>query len=483
MVEKLNPAEQLAATGTPSSTTYLRGDNTWSTPSGGVTGSTSPVSGDAAEWDSNLNLTANNFFLDGVVPVTTAAGTTTLTIASNAVQVFTGTSTQICVLPTTSVPIAAQWMVINQSTGAVTVNASGGTTCVILAGGTSGVFTSNVATPTVNTGWDTQYGGVTVVSGKVLTVSNSLTFAGTDGTTMTFPSTSATLARTDAANTFTGVQTMASPAISGTVSGGATYTSPIFTTPALGTPASGTLTNCTGLPIAGGGTGQTTAAAALAALNAGGEVLPAGTTVLAPLKFTSGTNMTTATAGVLEYDGTVFYQTPAASTRMVDDGEQFCTLTTAFTTAGGTTAAQKLFNTSTNGAVTLPIGSYFFECFFTLSAMSATSGTFGWGLGVGTAVIGGILWRGESIKSTILSATAPTTTVNIAATNTTLGQTANTNTVGYAVTRGKVRISTAGTVIPQFQTSTASASIVGVDSYFRVWPVGLNTAQIVGNWS
>lgn len=45
------------------------------------------------------------------------------------------------------------------------------------------------------------------VDGKTLSVNNSMTLAGTDGTTMTFPSTSATVARTDAANTFTGTQT------------------------------------------------------------------------------------------------------------------------------------------------------------------------------------------------------------------------------------------------------------------------------------
>ncbi len=48
---------------------------------------------------------------------------------------------------------------------------------------------------------------LTIADGKTLTASNSLTLAGTDGQTMTFPSTSATIARTDAANTFTGVQT------------------------------------------------------------------------------------------------------------------------------------------------------------------------------------------------------------------------------------------------------------------------------------
>jgi hypothetical protein len=38
----------------------------------------------------------------------------------------------------------------------------------------------------------------TLVAGKTLTVNNTLTFSGTDSTTMTFPTTSATLARTDA---------------------------------------------------------------------------------------------------------------------------------------------------------------------------------------------------------------------------------------------------------------------------------------------
>lgn len=76
---------------------------------------------------------------------------------------------------------------------------------------------------------------LTLVDNKTLTVNNTLTLAGTDSTTMTFPTTSATLARTDAANTFTGVQTM---------------TSPVLTTPALGTPSAVVLTNATGLPAA-----------------------------------------------------------------------------------------------------------------------------------------------------------------------------------------------------------------------------------------
>lgn len=62
-------------------------------------------------------------------------------------------------------------------------------------------------------------GTVTIANGKTLTQNNSITHAGTDATTMTYPSTSATLARTDAANTFTGHQT-----IEGVTTTGATGT-------------------------------------------------------------------------------------------------------------------------------------------------------------------------------------------------------------------------------------------------------------------
>lgn len=54
---------------------------------------------------------------------------------------------------------------------------------------------------------------LTIADGKTLTANNSITLAGTDSTTMTFPTTSASIARTDAGQTFTGVQSMTSPDI------------------------------------------------------------------------------------------------------------------------------------------------------------------------------------------------------------------------------------------------------------------------------
>lgn len=54
-------------------------------------------------------------------------------------------------------------------------------------------------------------GILSIVAGKTITFNHTSTFTTTDAQTYTFPSTSATMARTDAGQTFTGVQAMTSP--------------------------------------------------------------------------------------------------------------------------------------------------------------------------------------------------------------------------------------------------------------------------------
>lgn len=65
-------------------------------------------------------------------------------------------------------------------------------------------------------------GTLVIASGKTATINNTLTFAGTDGTTMTFPTTSATVARTDAANTFTLANNTTMTVAGGSVTGSGT---------------------------------------------------------------------------------------------------------------------------------------------------------------------------------------------------------------------------------------------------------------------
>lgn len=168
----------------------------------------------------------------GYTTIATAAGTTTLTVSSTPLQYFTGSTTQTVKLPVTSTLLQGQsYTVVNNSTGAVTVQSSGANTITILAGNTSATFTCILTSGTTASSWQALPAAVIVASGKALTVSNSLTLAGTDGTTMTFPGTSATIARTDAANTFTGHQT-----IEGVTSTGATGTGNLVfaTAPTLG---------------------------------------------------------------------------------------------------------------------------------------------------------------------------------------------------------------------------------------------------------
>jgi hypothetical protein len=73
--------------------------------------------------------TALDLIVKGVTLVTSAAGTTTLTSASNATQVVTGTTTQTIKLPNeTTLAVGRSFRILNTSTGIVTVQDSGSNT-------------------------------------------------------------------------------------------------------------------------------------------------------------------------------------------------------------------------------------------------------------------------------------------------------------------------------------------------------------------
>jgi hypothetical protein len=170
------------------------------------------------------------------------------------------------------------------------------------------------------------------------------------------------------------------------------------------------------------------------------------------------------------------------------DGEQFCALTSPHTLTSQT-AAQPIFNATTNGAVTLPVGTYFFECFFTLTALSTSNSDFGFALTAGTATIASQLWQsmaGPTALNAIAAAPGtadPSLTVNNGANTNLVVAVDATSGVGWAKITGMVRISGAGTVIPKVSLAVAAAAVVGTNSYFRIWQVGSNTVTTVGAWS
>jgi hypothetical protein len=89
----------------------------------------------------------------------TAAGTTTLTVASNPIQEFTGVTTQTVVLPvvTTLPKTGFQFVIINNSTGALTVNSSGANLVQTIVAGGSAVITCVLLTGTTAASWDVAY--------------------------------------------------------------------------------------------------------------------------------------------------------------------------------------------------------------------------------------------------------------------------------------------------------------------------------------
>lgn len=206
--------------------------------------------------------------------------------------------------------------------------------------------------------------------------------------------------------------------------------------------------------------------------------LSAGTTTVQPMLLNAGTNLTTPVAGSVEYDGVVAYLTPTANARGVWLTEQFI-LQTANYTLTSQTAAQQLFNASATGAVTLPLGTFEFECQFNLSSMSASSGSFGFALG-GSATISQY-WTANATKTAFATPTAATISYNTGA-NAAIA-TANTTTTGFAVIQGYITVAGSGTVVPQVSLGVAATALVGPGSFFRIRPLGTNAVSRVGNWS
>lgn len=217
----------------------------------------------------------------------------------------------------------------------------------------------------------------------------------------------------------------------------------------------------------------------------------AGTATVAPSVLTAGTNLTTAAAGATEFDGKVFYDTAVASSRQVRDTEQFCCLTTDFT-ATDSAAAQKAFNSSTNGALTVAAATtYFFEGLIKIANTGTTSHTWAMLFG-GTATLTGIFYnamaRTGATSGATITALSDLQVAVATAVPVTAASTSATEFVSIFV-KGFVEVNAAGTFIPQIQASAqpglsgTPGVTVKAGSYFRMWPVGSNSVSNVGNWS
>lgn len=209
----------------------------------------------------------------------------------------------------------------------------------------------------------------------------------------------------------------------------------------------------------------------------------AGTTSVSPINLAAGTLKTTPAEGDIEMNGDAAYITTDAGNRGVIPAVNLIIQSSSYNLTS-TTSEQKLFNATTNGALTLETGTYFFEGLFSISGLSATSGNGAFDiLGAGTSTLGTVLYHSVGVDGNTATAATQTGSTMIQAQSPASMQTAGTATTWNASLRGTFRVTVAGTIIPSVSLVTAAAGTVAAGSYFRVWRVGSTSLTSVGEWN
>jgi hypothetical protein len=196
----------------------------------------------------------------------------------------------------------------------------------------------------------------------------------------------------------------------------------------------------------------------------------------------SRTLSSSSTGSLLSLSGSaVVYVTLGAE----DIQEEFWIQQNATYTLTSSTAAQKLFNASTNGTLTLPIGTYRYEAFVYLTSMSATSGNGAFGiLGAGTATVASALSMATGFDAAIGAGAASNGSYWTGVTSNAAIVTVAVNTALGVTIRGTFRVSVAGTIIPSITLTTAAAAVVEPNNYFMCRRISSSATGVTyGPWS
>lgn len=147
-------------------------------PNANTTATNAATASSIVSRDASANARINNL-IEGFTSITSAAGTTTLTVASTYCQQVTGSTTQTIVLPDcTTLVVGHQFLIQNRSSGVVTVNANGGGLIQTMPANSQTLLTCLSVGTSAGT-WDTQQSTNNAGGGTV----TSVTFTG-DGTVL-----------------------------------------------------------------------------------------------------------------------------------------------------------------------------------------------------------------------------------------------------------------------------------------------------------
>lgn len=197
----------------------------------------------------------------------------------------------------------------------------------------------------------------------------------------------------------------------------------------------------------------------------------------------SGTLLTTPVAGTLERDANCIYLTTDDGNRGVVDVTHFIRCDSTRTLPNDTNE-NAIFNSPTNGTLTLETGTYLFELMIRVNTMSGTSGNALIDiLGAGTATAGAWMWFYTGIDAAPATAATFQSAIRVTQDTAASAVTAATATTMGLWARGTFEITGAGTLIPSIDQVTAAAAVVEIGSYFTCQRVGSSSVASVGQWT
>ena len=215
----------------------------------------------------------------------------------------------------------------------------------------------------------------------------------------------------------------------------------------------------------------------------------AGTTSQAPLTLTSGTNLTTAAAGNIEYDGKTLYFTPLGTQRGIVAANQWFLLDADRSITFNTTTAQSLFGVS-------PTLSANTRYYFRIKAIvSRTTGdnntalTIGW---AGTATLSRVSFTCQSKNGAVGTVGSENLVEHTITSNFANGYTltaiVNPPSTHTIILTGIIATgASSGTVIPQITWTggtAAGAVTVAATANWQLHPIGATGSNTsIGNWA
>ena len=213
-------------------------------------------------------------------------------------------------------------------------------------------------------------------------------------------------------------------------------------------------------------------------------VLGAGTATAgtAPIKFTSGTNLTTAEAGAMEYDGKVAYFTPSNTSRALLPSPYIYRKNTA-TTLASATGNQAIFGL-TSGVTVAANTIYEIECEFQLTTTGTTSHTEAFGFTLATATV-----TNMGVAVNRLSGNTTSTALGTYLTSVTpvvVTGALTTAQVGIYRVRGTIAFGTGGSINPviAFSAAPGGTSTIVLGGFMKMTPIGTTGSNVsIGTWA